>query len=331
MATEKEKQEKATTVVSPTATTMKATVTTKNRRRSMLHGGLSTNGSYNFGIPTRQGAREFIEDDYGKESWRMKILDFLHRPVVSHALMVLLLLDVLMLFIELFLLTHFPSCSTIERNCISCCPLSNATLHGEADTTSNETEHFSERFLSEEDHHHSEESHVCEMGLEPYLETMGGCDPHKWGGVHKVETALFAFTLIILSTFFIELNLEMIALRPGIFFRQIFFTLDYVIVTVSLTVELTMHFLDEDSLAALVGILIFARVWRFIRIGHGIAEVTSELTHHQYEEILNYTRTLKEAAMRSGTEMPHCPDSVQKALEEESTSHPNHNSSGEHF
>ena len=284
-------------------------------KRRMEHGRLSTNGSLNFGIPTKEGAHSFVEQYHGNESWRMKIIEFLHKPAVSWTLMGLLLLDVVMLFVELFLLTHYPLCVTIERDCISCCP-SDAALD-------NETEHVAERFLSGdvEGHHNN----VCEAGLEASYGT-GGCDVHKWQTIHNVETGLYAVTITILATFFVELTMEMIALRPGIFFRQFFFALDYTIVTVSLILELSLHAVDDERLAAFLGLLIFARIWRFVRIGHGIVEVTSEYTHKKYDLLLEYTAALEEAATKAGADMPVCPEMVRHALVEQNASHSHHNS-----
>ncbi len=277
--------------------------------RTLTHpalGGLSVRGNFNFGIPTKEGARDYVEEYHGKESWRMRVLEFLHERKVQYTLMSLLLLDVIILFIELFLLTQFPMCAVIERDCVSCCP------------AMENDEHQGLRFLLGETEHHGD---ICEEGLRPDF-TSGGCDPHKWKSVHTAELVFFSVTIVILSIFFIELNLEMLALHPGVFFRQFFFTLDYVIVTVSLTLELSLHFVEEDSLATLLGLLVFARVWRFIRIGHGIVEVTSELTHKKYEKLLTYTRELEVAARKGNVELPYCPHSVQKALlEENSSSH----------
>lgn len=273
-------------------------------------GGLSVRGDYNFGIPTQEGAREYVKEYHGKESWRMKVLDFLHQRKVQYALISLLLLDVIILFIELFLLTQYPMCVVIERDCISCCPVT------DANNITEDPKNHDLRFLLGEAEHHDD---ICEEGLTPN-DTTGGCDPHKWKNVHTAELVFFSITILILSIFFIELNLEMMALHPSVFFRQFFFTLDYLIVTVSLTLELSLHFVEEDSLATLLGLLVFARVWRFIRIGHGIVEVTSELTHKKYEKLLSYTRALEAVAKNSNLELPHCPHSVQKALLEEDSS-----------
>lgn len=284
------------------------------RKRILDYGGISVK-SLNFGIPTQRGTYEFVKEHDGHQSWRMKIIDFLHQPRVTMVSNFLLLLDVIVLFVELFLLTQYPMCFIIERDCISCCP---------PESTHDDAENDFKRFLSGGGDALHED--VCDSGLEPNYNT-GGCDQHKWGNIHNVELALFSITISILCIFFVELSLEMIALRPSVFFRQFFYALDYAIVTVSLVLEMTLYFVGEEGLAALLGLLIFARIWRFFRIGHGIVEVTSELTHKKYETLLEYTRALEEAAIKSAVEMPQCPEEVRLALSEDGPSHSHHGSS----
>lgn len=280
----------------------------KRQRFKSLQGGLSVKGEFNFGIPTQKGAQDHVEEHHGSESWRMKVLEFIHQKWVQYTLMSLLVLDVLLLFIELLLLTQFPMCAIIERDCISCCPGS--------DYNTTDDGHRTLRFLSGEDDEHHDG--ICEAGLQADYDT-GGCDPHKWHAVHTIELVIFSLTLVILSLFFIELNLEMIALHPNIFFRQFFYALDYFIVGVSLVLEISLYFLDQETLATFVGLLVFTRIWRFVRIGHGIVEVTSELTHQKYEELLVYTAVLEANAKKSNIELPECPKSVLQALEEHSS------------
>ena len=191
-----------------------------NRRDSV--GRLSLTG-VNFQIPTNAGAKEHVMDKHGEESWSVTILHFLHDNRVQTFLMILLLLDVLILFTEIFLLAEFPPCVVIRRDCISCCPASTDNNGG------NDL-----RWLAADDY-----GPICpeEDGLSQYPpaetgETQGGCDPNKWSTVHTIEEVLFALTITILTIFFIELNLEMIALRPKVFFRQFFYLLDYFIITV---------------------------------------------------------------------------------------------------
>jgi hypothetical protein len=92
--------------------------------------------------------------------------------------------------------------------------------------------------------------------------------------IHTVETFLFAVTIFVLSVFMLELTASMIALTPQIFFRQFFFLLDYVIITVSLVLEVVFHVIGDDAIYEYVaGLLVVSRIWRFVRIGHGIVEI----------------------------------------------------------
>jgi hypothetical protein len=197
----------------------------------------------------------------------------------------LLFLDVLILFVEIFLVASYPPCSIIERDCIACCEAEGNDRFRILATEESDLEYDE----------HGDDHAICEAGFEPD-HGEAACDSHKWQGVHTAEAVLFSLTITILSVFLVELHLEMIALGPTIFFRQFFYTLDYLIVTVSFALELFFRFSAEEALQSLVGILVFARVWRFVRIGHGIIEITSELTHHQYQELLQYAESL-EAAM----------------------------------
>lgn len=224
--------------------TVKTPAMNRRKPQNLTKGRLSTR-EMNFGMPTNLGAEQHVEEELGHDQhWRKRALKFLHSPQVQMTLMSLLLLDVLILFVELFLLASYPACSIIERDAISCCPV----LEGDA-------EHAAARWLAEEEGDEHGNHDVCNVGLEADYESDAGCDPHKWGRVHNAETALFAMTLTILSVFMIELNVEMIALRPAIFFRQFFFLLDYIIISVSLALEILFHSLSEDSIQGLVGLL----------------------------------------------------------------------------
>jgi len=207
--------------------------TTKNSpppQRPGMGGRLSVR-SMNFNIPTTQGAHDHAKEEHGSRSWQYRALKFIHSDNVQRLLMALLFLDVIILFVELLILANYPHCSIIERDAISCCPP--ATTE-EADAV---------RFLeSSSEHGEAEEHNFCEASsssenLLPFPQYEAGCDEHKWSTVHTVEEVLFALTITILSIFFVELNVSMVALSPQIFFRQFFFMLDYIIITVSLVLE----------------------------------------------------------------------------------------------
>jgi hypothetical protein len=69
------------------------------------------------------------------------------------------------------------------------------------------------------------------------------------------------------------------------------------------------HFAAEDALQSLAGLLVFIRIWRFVRIGHGIIEISAEWTHLQYTELLAYAEELEAILNEQGTPLP---DSAKK-------------------
>lgn len=62
-----------------------------------------------FGIPTNNDARVHAEQEHGADSWRFKAVAFLHSEKIEKLGLGLLLLDVFLLFVELFLLASFVS------------------------------------------------------------------------------------------------------------------------------------------------------------------------------------------------------------------------------
>lgn len=164
----------------------------------------------------------------------------------------------------------------VTRDAISCCP-----LDGAADAHSNI------RLLAEDSH-----ESFCQ---DPLVETdnPAGCDPHKWETVHNVEEALFIMTMTILSIFFVEISLLMLALTPCIFFRQFWYVLDFVIVAISIALEAWFHVQKNDAAAYLSGIVVVARCWRFVRVSHGLMSATAEMTSLKYEEIVKLAEELE--------------------------------------
>ena len=76
--------------------------------------------------------------------------------------------------------------------------------------------------------------------------------------------------------------------------------------------ELTFHFADQEALQAYIGILVLFRIWRFVRIGHGIVEITAEWTHKQYEVLLDYTEELEEIVKKQGIELPEAASKINR-------------------
>jgi hypothetical protein len=318
-----------TTATTPTPTTATpkgqlaggAQPSRKGLRRPELKTRLSV-ASMNFGIPTNEDAQMHVHEVHGSESWRYKVLRFLHKQKVQVTLMALLVLDVLILCTELFLLATYPNCHTIRRDAISCCPV----LEGEA-----------ARFLAESSSESGHAEEFCEGGLEPFPDYEAGCDEHKYEGVHTTEEVLFALTMTILFVFFIELNVSMAALGPCVFFRQLFYLLDYFIVGTSIALELTFYSLSDETVQSLVGLLVIGRIWRFVRIGHGLIEVTAELAHRKFAALLSYAEELEDILRANQLDVPETDtireikkesDEIMSELRKEHWQHAHSQSSG---
>ena len=93
-------------------------------KRKMMTKGSSTISTVNlnFQIPSNKDAEELVRETHNENDWRYLLLHFLNKNAVQYSLMTLLLLDLIILFVEIFLVGHYPPCNIIERDCISCCP-----------------------------------------------------------------------------------------------------------------------------------------------------------------------------------------------------------------
>ena len=90
-------------------------------------------------------------------------------------------------------------------------------------------------------------------------------------------------TVAILVTFEMELLSLIYLLGPRQFLATFMYVLDLFIVTASLALELAFHF-SREELAEMAGILILFRLWRFVRIGHGLVASTYEVQEHRAHE-----------------------------------------------
>lgn len=242
-------------------------------------------------VPTSSNERQHVHNVHGDDSWQAKILHFVHKSSVTYFLVGLLLLDVIILFVELFLTAEFPECRIVERDSVSCCE----AMAGDDDHA---------RFLSEEGEHN-----YCEFGYPGAYPS--GCDPHKYPGVHIAHQVLRWITVLILSTFFTELLILIVAFGPCVFFSHFFYCFDFFVVTVSLGLEISFLILQEAQVEFLVGLLILGRLWRFVRIGHGIFEATYELSTREQHERAEYTKKLEELCCANGLELPTMPEAEQ--------------------
>eukprot|EP00985_Skeletonema_marinoi_P015623 scaffold8111_cov206-Skeletonema_marinoi.AAC.12 len=275
---------------------------TIDRRNEYSGGGKR----FSFAVPTTKEENSMVKKrhvtDDNKHPWQCRLLEILNSQTVQYILIVLLLLDVCIIFSELALDAFYPNCNLIERDAISCCAVGEGGdphVVGAVDGFVVETM----RLLGaggEKDEHHSD---LCAA---PLVETShpAGCDDYKYEGAHIAHAVLFAFTLIILGLFEIELLLMVYLLGPKKYFSQVLYVLDLFVVTVSLALEITFRVVHQDILHDLVGILILFRVWRFVRIGHGLVASTFELQEIKMHELKHYVVEVEEMVTQCGGELP---------------------------
>ncbi len=171
------------------------------------------------------------------------------------------------------------------------------------------------RFLgggSEEDD--STGHNIC---ISPLIATnhQAGCDDHKYQGVHVAHQVLFWITIAILLTFEVEFSLLIYLLGPGKFFRQAVYVVDLIVVSTSLVLELTFHLGSDTAVEILPGILIVFRLWRFVRIGHGLVESTYEMHVSKMHLALEYIEMLEERLKRHGVELPARPKKLKSEMQ----------------
>lgn len=248
-----------------------------------------------FGIPSRMSVRKFKVENHNDDSFISKCHDFFDSSWVHFLLSGLLIGDIVIIFAELFLGSEFPYCSIIERDCDACCPTS------EVDGTQDE------RWLAKA----TSELTICQAGYEDI--GIPACDDHKWETVHDVQHGLFYCTVIILGIFLLESLVEMATLGRK-FFYQIFLVIDFLLIAISLLLELVFHYM-KSQYVEVASFLVLIRLWRFVRIGHGIIEVASELTSKQYEPLFEYMSLCEKELEKQNISKPEKTEELQELIE----------------
>jgi len=107
--------------------------------------------------------------------------------------------------------------------------------------------------------------------LNPSADGVGACNADDMGKefFEKAERFVFWVSIVILSIFVLE-SLILFVVKPVRFFFDKGRMLDFVVVAVSLTLELVF---DKSNFG---GLVVIVRVWRFARIGHGVYEESSK-------------------------------------------------------
>eukprot|EP00747_Dinoflagellata_sp_TGD_P027197 gnl/TRDRNA2_/TRDRNA2_132456_c1_seq4.p1 gnl/TRDRNA2_/TRDRNA2_132456_c1~~gnl/TRDRNA2_/TRDRNA2_132456_c1_seq4.p1 ORF type:complete len:339 (-),score=62.92 gnl/TRDRNA2_/TRDRNA2_132456_c1_seq4:97-1113(-) len=137
-------------------------------------------------------------------------------------------------------------------------------------------------------HHDNEHAHGHPLGPPGALV----CEDRYGIEAHNITHQCHIWSIVILSIFVIELSIKL-AVNPKEFCGNPFHVLDFVIVVLSLIVDtFVMWYIAEnaetlrnkkDEVEMIIVLLIICRIWRVVRIVHGIFEVAHEQHEHQAE------------------------------------------------
>jgi len=222
-----------------------------------------------------------VEKRRGKHSWQAKIVHFFHAPKVQVFFITLLVLDVMIVFVELFVDAEFPRCDIIVRDATSCCNASDTLTGSHRRLLEEDFFEYGHRFLasasssasgsasgSSDSGHHGHHA-MCE----PYtIGLKADCDAHQHEAVHQLHDALYIISVTILSAFALELLLLFAALDRQ-FFHNLLYLVDALVVSSSLSLEIVLKTTPAGELSHA---LILARLWRFMRVAHGLVVSSTE-------------------------------------------------------
>lgn len=206
---------------------------------------------------SEQDEVDYVTVLYGKDSTALKVMRWTHSKKVQVSLAVLLLFDVVAVVAELLIDGHYPSCSVV---------LDRSTCH-------NDTQRA--RLLNGEV---SQVGDGCVIVCEAIPES-----------VETAHKALFIISIVILGIFAVELVILLSIMRLH-FFRHLLYMIDFIIVITALVLEIALHNSDD---ATALSLIVFARIWRLLRLGHGIFTDTREFQKAENEELLERIQQLE--------------------------------------
>jgi hypothetical protein len=220
---------------------------------------------------------EILAQEYGEDHWRVKGYRLLHRHWFILLLAALMIADIIFMMVDLVLAAFYPEC-TIILNGSTCEPESNTTKAHLA----------MGRILQAAQPHEA----VC---LKECVE-----NPVS---VENAKVALTICSLIILILFLIELLVHLIIIGVKRFVKDGFLVVDLSIVLVSIGLEIYLLLIEtalkkdkgQDAAveATTVPLIIFARSWRLLRIGHGTYKEAHDLYGERIRKLEEEVDTLK--------------------------------------
>jgi len=118
------------------------------------------------------------------------------------------------------------------------------------------------------------------------------------GAVEATHLALFCLSCVILCLFLVEISMTIFALGLK-FFKNPLYIMDAIVVSASLTIEIWAYTAAQDGgnqaqAKSIADVLIFVRLWRFVRIAHGIYSVAHETIAEKVLEIKELEEDVEE-------------------------------------
>ena len=221
---------------------------------------------------------ELLKRRRGKQNWRVPILKALHSHKAQVALASLLMIDILVVFAELFIEGEFPECEIIRRHAISCC-----------NVTQGETATPHSRLLAQ-----ASNSDQCQVGLVPDDYAVA-CSYGNYQALHTAHDALYAVTMSILAVFLVELSFLLVLLDKQ-FFQNLLNVADFIVVVASMSLESIFR---NSSIGSAAGGIVTLRLLRFLRVIHGLGTLVDDMNtdaEHQDGEELSVDQLLEQKA-----------------------------------
>merc|ERR1712093_958419 len=81
-----------------------------------------------------------------------------------------------------------------------------------------------------------------------------------------------------------------IAVTPCLFYRNFFYTADFVVVSAAIALEIAL--MSKPELQDIIALIMLIRVWRIVRIGHGLYTTTHEAEHKHAGELESQVKVL---------------------------------------
>ena len=208
---------------------------------------------------------------YGEQNWRVKTFQLLHDQRVILTLAFFMFLDIVLLLIGLLLESTYPECSLIlpRLDCGASSCMMVMTDKGE------------------------------------FLKCDKQCVENP-PSIDSLKELIPNVSICILLVFLFEIMINALVLGVRGFLQNSFLVFDFVIVVVSLGLEMAtimQHLSDAGDLQAItLPLLIFSRSWRLLRLGYSAYGEARDLYERRIDEVTKENDILK--ALVAGFERP---------------------------